>query len=70
MALQWSVNVNDVGAEIGQLTELHMLELDGKGLGGTLPGSLGDLPQLEKLSLKENASHGTTPLQLCNALML
>jgi len=48
-----------VPVNLGQLTELQTLSLDGNFLEGTIPNTLGDLSNLKTLNLKGNLLFGT-----------
>jgi Leucine-rich repeat (LRR) protein len=48
--------------EIGLLTDLRSLKLQGNSLSGTIPASLGNLEELEILDLMNNNLNGTFPL--------
>ncbi len=56
--------------ELGQLSHLWMLLLDGNRLGGTIPPELGNLTRLQILSLAGNRLTGTIPPELGNLLNL
>ncbi len=45
---------------------VRLLVLNGNGLNGTIPASIGDLQQLERLDLRQNELTGVIPLELGN----
>lgn len=58
-------NTNDVvgtlSEEIGKLTELKVLLMDGRGFGGNLPASLSELKNLEEVSIIKTSLSGKIP---------
>ncbi|KAI2513081.1 hypothetical protein MHU86_1373 [Fragilaria crotonensis] len=50
-----------IPTEIGLLTQLTYLSLEGNGLGGSIPSAVGYLSSLTYLSLRENALTGSIP---------
>ena len=62
--------VGTLPSELGNLSELTRLELDGNKLHGAIPSELGNLSKLERLSLGFNSLSGSIPSQLGNLSQL
>lgn len=64
-------NLNgSIPIEIGNLTELEWLILDGNNLSGSIPTEIGNLSKLTTLSLWNNNLTGTIPSEIGNCLQL
>ncbi|KAE8681125.1 putative Leucine-rich repeat protein kinase family protein [Hibiscus syriacus] len=55
-----------IPSEIGNLSRLIIIELDGNKLTGSIPASIGGLEELQSLSLQHNMLEGSIPNELCN----
>ena len=54
-----------IGAQIGQMTALTVLELEVNSIGGAIPSTIGQLTNLVELGLHGNLFSGGVPVSLC-----
>ena len=55
-----------IPAEVGNLTNLEVLRLQGNNLSGTIPAEIGNLTNLRDLQLQDNSLSGTIPAEIGN----
>ncbi|KAI5404621.1 hypothetical protein KIW84_051687 [Lathyrus oleraceus] len=64
----WNNLTGTIPKEIGHITSLRLLLLNGNKLSGSLPDELGDLTNMNRLQLDENQLSGSVPESLANMI--